>query len=757
MITKILAKTNDEKGNLFEELMGDVLDGVGYTDLEFNRMLPSGEFDITGRHKISGQEILVECKAEGKPIGKSDLQKFHSKYTVEYNKKSQGQPLVGLFFSLSGFANTALQYHNNLDEQEKTRFRLFGYKEILDILKDLKLIHSEETILHTVARRIPYSISRCYLVKSPSGLYWVVLFFTEGEETHSAIVDGKGDDIAVRRVCDEIVSLDSELKDKEMINLQTRRKVILCLLDCVAKTKKEIAEAINESLTDVGLELDRLCQENACDVEERDEATFYTLRKDIFPFSQLSREFLETEDRGKFANSEYYHTMIDERLVNFVENRFRLQITDGDREALRRILLLSPSALLHCLHGSTAYFDQSWSDLQRRNLSDSDRIRFTEVHHSRFLNDLLEELLSDMMDVEYGSLYHKMGIKAARTKIQLRLATLQKRYLDVVAGGLYFLAQAQGDLRGGQIVSYVNPEAFADDGLAYYHLGAFQEAIRNYDKALNVIKNPEKKAMVWNNKGLAYCSMNKHEKAIECYDEAIALDSEEKLKEARFNKGLCLSHLERYSEAIEWYEKALVIDPEDENVKSFLAEAKRMKLSKLSETTRIRDDELLEPPISETAMGEDITEPFRLCESNLTKLERRLLENNSKELVDDFMKTLRYALLSTVAIKGDQIDKIILRGGILKDTTNLSDPFSLDIELFIILNIESYSLAEIIVELADNIYGDILDKKRILFINTILSQTEWNNIISDQDEYLILVEKGRVLQNSLHQHQQSAS
>ncbi len=52
MIIKILAKTSDEKGQLFEKLMGDVLGNVGYIDLEFNRMLPAGEFDIT---------VLLKC------------------------------------------------------------------------------------------------------------------------------------------------------------------------------------------------------------------------------------------------------------------------------------------------------------------------------------------------------------------------------------------------------------------------------------------------------------------------------------------------------------------------------------------------------------------------------------------------------------------------------------------------------------------------------------------------------------------------
>ena len=139
-------------------------------------------------------------------------------------------------------------------------------------------------------------------------------------------------------------------------------------------------------------------------------------------------------------------------------------------------------------------------------------------------------------------------------------------------------------------------------------------------------------------------------------------------------------------------------------------------------------------------------EPFRLCESNLTRLETQLLENNSRGLVDDFMETLRYALVSTINLKGAQITQIILCGGILRDTTNLSDPFSLDIELLIILQSESYSLAEMTFELADYIYGEILDKKRILFFCTILSNTEWKRMKNfENNEYLILVEGESVL------------
>jgi len=155
--------------------------------------------------------------------------------------------------------------------------------------------------------------------------------------------------------------------------------------------------------------------------------------------------------------------------------------------------------------------------------------------------------------------------------------------------------------------------------------------------------------------------------------------------------------------------------------------------------------------LSPSSLSLDVKEEFVLYEPNLNILHSQLLRSNSRKLVSEFMRTLRYALLSTIAVKGDQIAKIVLRGGILKDTKNLSDPFSLDIELFIILNIESYSLSDVVVTLARKVYGKILDKKQVFFINTVLSQEEWENI-TPKGEHLILVEKERVLQNSLQEY-----
>ncbi len=575
MIVKILSNTSYEKGKLFEELMGDVLDSQGYTDLEFRQITSTGEFDITGRHRFSGQEILVECKAESSPIGKPKLKDFHSKYTIEYENREGDLPLLGIFFSLSGFTTPASRYYEGMHEGTKKRFRIFGHQDILDVLKALRQTCSEETIRQFVAKSLPYTITKCYLAKSPSGLHWVILFSAGDEETHYTILDVKGD-MAVRRIYEEIGKLDDELKGKEMINLQARRKVVLCLSDGNAKAKEHIAQDLNESIADVELELGRLHNEDICDTQGSEEAKSYNLRKDILTFAQLTRELLDTEVKDEFVNSEYYCAMIDDRLVNYVVGRLRLSITDKDKNDLLRIMMLSPAALMYCLHGSMAFFDQSWKDMQQQKLSEPEQARFHGVRYSRLLTDLVVRLLYETYK------YDRLGIRSMSMEIRLRMASLRERYLDIVSGGIYHFVHAQGNLQAGQMVSFLTPDA--DQGLALFHLGQFQLAIERFDVALNNTQSSEEKAAIMNNKGLALCRLCQHEKAIKCYGKAIQLDPKNQMTvlSLRRNKGLCFFHLQQYAEALEWGRKAEEIDSDWDPVKSFIIEVK----AKLEESSQ---------------------------------------------------------------------------------------------------------------------------------------------------------------------------
>ena len=147
------------------------------------------------------------------------------------------------------------------------------------------------------------------------------------------------------------------------------RKIVLCLLDCVFKSANEIANEIDEPLATVDNQLTALVSENICEEVNQDEISQYVIIKDIETFTQLVKEFLSDKEECKkhieqFITSKCYLNRIDDELVDYILGRFYLDLlyqTDEEKESTRRILLVSPSALLFALHGETGHFHESWT------------------------------------------------------------------------------------------------------------------------------------------------------------------------------------------------------------------------------------------------------------------------------------------------------------------------------------------------------------------------------------------------------------
>lgn len=123
---------------------------------------------------------------------------------------------------------------------------------------------------------------------------------------------------------------------------------------------------------------------------------------------------------------------------------------------------------------------------------------------------------------------------------------LMKLY-KIIAGQVYALPEHGKELRAWH---------WGNKGLALFNLKRYEEAIRCYDRALEI--NPE--LPVWANKGLALGGLKRYEEAIRCYDRGLELDSRDEL--AWNNKGLALHDLKRYEEAIRCYDSALEINPQ---------------------------------------------------------------------------------------------------------------------------------------------------------------------------------------------------
>ena len=347
------------------------------------------------------------------------------------------------------------------------------------------------------------------------------------------------------------------------------KKIVLSLLDSDPKSANEIANEISTSLATVENQLAALVSENICEKVSQDDASQYIVKKDIETFAQLVKEFLSdkkerrvelfadlNEEISQFITSEYYFTRIDDQLVNYVLRRVHSNLvcqTNEKQEQIRRILLVSPSALLFTLHGDTAIFSKMYSSWNQLDPSDSNRDWITQQLLQELLTLLLEMLIADLRNSVYISLFIKFQIRVVKTRIQVELATPGEKYLEAIESKTFsFCRLEEGSPEGlhfGQSVTYVDPIDFSDDGLALLNLGDFQAALDSFDKALRGVQDENQKAIVLNNKGLTFLRLRQYQKALECFEDGITFDSKGEISELRENKQIAEAYLAQATDA----------------------------------------------------------------------------------------------------------------------------------------------------------------------------------------------------------------
>ena len=97
--------------------------------------------------------------------------------------------------------------------------------------------------------------------------------------------------------------------------------------------------------------------------------------------------------------------------------------------------------------------------------------------------------------------------------------------------------------------------AYNNRGSAKDDLGEYEEAIKDYDKAIGIDSNY---VVAYNNRGNAKSKLREYEEAIKDYDKAIGIDSN--YVATYNNRGNAKSKLREYEEAIKDYDKAIGID-----------------------------------------------------------------------------------------------------------------------------------------------------------------------------------------------------
>ncbi len=100
--------------------------------------------------------------------------------------------------------------------------------------------------------------------------------------------------------------------------------------------------------------------------------------------------------------------------------------------------------------------------------------------------------------------------------------------------------------------------AYYNRGIAYYELGKYSEAVRDFDSSLKLEPNS---ALTYFYRGVCFQELNRLDRAIVSLSCAISLDP--KPIAALVNRGICYQKLEKYEQAIDDYSRVLKWDEEN--------------------------------------------------------------------------------------------------------------------------------------------------------------------------------------------------
>lgn len=209
---------------------------------------------------------------------------------------------------------------------------------------------SDDKLEYIITRKINYRLGKRYLAYTRTGIYWIQLVLTDNKVTHYVVLDPKGEEVPTR-ICSEIGSVDERLRNLKLLDIYTMKKILISLLDASRKTIEEISRETNECIETVLLSLQNLVGRNLVVAGKGHK---YQLAKELSAFINLARQFLHSENETGFFLSKYSDEMVNTFLINYCEQRFRLELGPRNKEALLKLIKISPSAL-----------HESYSDLLR--------------------------------------------------------------------------------------------------------------------------------------------------------------------------------------------------------------------------------------------------------------------------------------------------------------------------------------------------------------------------------------------------------
>jgi tetratricopeptide (TPR) repeat protein len=305
-----------------------------------------------------------------------------------------------------------------------------------------------------------------------------------------------------------------------------RERIVRSLLDGKGKNLKSLSNQTELSEDLLGAILDKLVAESLISREESEgKDTCFSLKTGIAAFVQIAKLFLNGEGKFEFLASNYSESMVNTHVADYVESRYHIVLSGDHKQGLIKLLGISPSALHTALFSPTDKYDTGFAHAEQVGLRDDARDRWNQLLLTEFMSSLLEKAVADLRDPDVKTALAKNDIEGYDIGIKIKMANPKELVLGLGSEVVIMLLKAAGPVKAGQLLSATDPDLYVRTGDILLHLELFEQAIAEYDRAISEMKDKDKLAAAWNNKGVCFMALQRWRKAIPCFEKALEFNS----------------------------------------------------------------------------------------------------------------------------------------------------------------------------------------------------------------------------------------
>jgi tetratricopeptide (TPR) repeat protein len=183
--------------------------------------------------------------------------------------------------------------------------------------------------------------------------------------------------------------------------------------------------------------------------------------------------------------------------------------------------------------------------MKELGIQGDERDKLNQSLLTEFIATLLEKAIVDLREPDVKLALKQNRVDGYVISIRIKMANPKELVLNLGVEESIMLLRAKGPIMAGQLVSATDPDLFLRTGDILMNLELLEPATRGYEKAIAGLKDSQKLAAAWNNKGVCLMRLQKWTKAIPCFSKSLEIHPTE---EARKNKQKCEEDFRRDQE-----------------------------------------------------------------------------------------------------------------------------------------------------------------------------------------------------------------